>query len=143
MKFNRLIFLLSLILVLAVTLRFWNFPLRYGIGYDGSRDALVSFEAKSQLQLPLTGSFSSVGPITFGPWYYWYITAANFLIPTPWAPWIFISFASLAMVLTMYLIGRELKNSKLGLIMALLASFSPAQLVASVNLQQHALIGFL
>ena len=143
MKFNRLIFLLSLILVLAVTLRFWNFPLRYGIGYDGSRDALVSFEAKSQLQLPLTGSFSSVGPITFGPWYYWYITAANFIIPNPWAPWISIALASLGMVLLMYFIGRQLQNKKLGLILAYLTSFSPAQLVAAVNLQQHALIGFL
>ena len=142
MKFNRLIFLLFSIVLLAFIFKFWNFPSRYGIGYDGSRDAIVSYEAKSQLQLPLTGSFSSIGPITFGPWYYWYITTANFLIPSIWAPWISISLASLGMIFLMYLIGKKLVSVKFGLILASLAAISPAQIVASVNLQQHALVGF-
>lgn len=135
--------LLYLILLLAFILRFWQFDLRYGIGYDGSRDAIVSFESARQLQLPLTGSFSSIGPITFGPWYYYYITFANFVIPSIWAPWIAIGLASFAMVFAMYKIGSLLININFGLLLALIAAISPAQVSASTSLQQHALIGLL
>lgn len=137
------IFLIVLILILAFLLRFGNTPLRYGIGYDGSRDAIVAFESAQQFQLPLTGSFSSVAPVTFGPWYYYYITLANFVIPSIWAPWIVIGMASLAMVYVMYLIGSKIYNTRFGLLLALLTGISPAQIAASTALQQHALIGFL
>lgn len=137
------IFLIVLILVFAFLLRFGNTPLRYGIGYDGSRDAIVAFESARQLQLPLTGSFSSVAPVTFGPWYYYYITLASFIIPSVWAPWIAIGMASLAMVYVMYLIGSKIYNFRFGLLLALLTATSPAQISASTALQQHALIGFL
>jgi len=135
-------FILLLILALALFLRFWQTPARYGIGYDGSRDALVAFESARSFQLPLTGSFSSIGPITFGPWYYWIITFSNFIIPSPWAPWILIGLSSLMTVYVMYKIGVLLENETLGLILALLASISPAQINSATPLQQHALIGF-
>lgn len=134
---------LVVIVLLAFILRFWHFDQRYGIGYDGSRDALVAFESARQLQLPLTGSFSSIGPITFGPWYYYYITFANFLIPSIWAPWIAIGLASLGMVLAMYKIGSLLINSTFGILLAFIAAVSPAQVSAATALQQHALIGLL
>lgn len=131
------------IFLLAFILRFWHYDIRYGIGSDGSRDAIVSLESARQLQLPLTGSFSSIGPITFGPWYYYYITFSNFLIPSPWAPWMAIGLASLAMVLVMYKIGTLLLNKYFGLILSFIAAVSPAQILSSTLLQQHALIGFL
>lgn len=134
---------LFIVLFLAFIFRFWHYPLRYGIGYDGSRDAIVAFESARQLQLPLTGSFSSVAPVTFGPWYYFYITLANFVIPSIWAPWISIGIASLCMVLIMYFVGLKLLKPKFGLILAFFTAISPAQISASSSLQQHALIGFL
>ncbi len=135
--------ILLLILFFAFILRFWQYDQRYGIGYDGSRDALVAFESARQLQLPLTGSFSSVGPITFGPWYYYYITFATFIIPSVWAPWMAIGLASLAMVPVMYKIGKLLINPSFGLLLAFIAAISPAQISAATPLQQHALIGLL
>jgi len=41
---NKYYVLLFLILILAFFLRFWHYNQRYGIGYDGSRDAFVSFD---------------------------------------------------------------------------------------------------
>src|SRR3989338_11325507 len=102
---NRNKILLLLILLIALFFRFYNSQNRYGIGYDGSRDALVAFESKRQLQLPLTGSFSSIGPITFGPWYYYYITFASLIIPSIWASWLSMGLASAAMIIVMYKIG--------------------------------------
>lgn len=135
--------LLYLILLLAFILRFWNYNERYGTGYDGSRDAIVSFESARQFQLPLTGSFSSIGPITFGPWYYWFITFSNFIIPSIWAPWMTIGLSSFFMVFLMYQIGKILEGKNFGLFLAFITAFSPAQLIASTPLQQHALIGLL
>lgn len=134
---------LVLILAFGFILRFWDGPHRYGIGYDGSRDAIVAFESARLFQLPLTGSFSSIGPITFGPWYYYYITLATYFFRTPWAPWIAIGLASFATIIVMYAIGVRLSGKRFGLILAFLAAISPAQIQASVSLQQHALIGFL
>ncbi len=129
------------ILALLLFLRFVNTPLRYGIGQDGSRDALVSFESARQLQLPLTGSFSSIGPIPFGPWYYYYITLANFIIPTFWAPWIAIGLASTFQALCMYMIGKRLISTNFGLLLFFISTLSPAQTSAAASLQQHALVG--
>jgi len=131
------------IFLAAILLRYWDYSRRYGIGADGSRDAIVSFEARRQMQLPLTGSFSSIGPITFGPWYYYYLTLSDFIIPSIWAPWMAVGLASVFMVLVMYKIGKYLEGKWFGLLLASLATFSPAQISASTLLQQHALIGFL
>ncbi|MBI5619473.1 hypothetical protein HY950_00745, partial [Candidatus Gottesmanbacteria bacterium] len=62
---------LLLILAVAIFFRFYNAPLRYGIGDDSSRDAFVAYQGAKDLQFPLTGPFSSLGQFTFGPWYYW------------------------------------------------------------------------
>lgn len=143
MKPNYHKLLLIIIFLIALLLRFWQNDLRYGIGYDGSRDAIVAFESARQFQLPLTGSFSSIGPITFGPWYYYYITFASIVIPSIWAPWIAIGLASLFMVIIMYKIGCLLISPSFGLLLAFISSISPAQISASTPLQQHALIGLL
>lgn len=142
MKHRSFIILLIIILA-AIYFRFWNFDRRIGIGYDGSRDAIVAFESARQWQLPLTGSFSSIGPIPFGPWYYWYLIFAVLTVPSPFAPWIAVSAASVAMVIVMYALGTRLVCRQFGLFLALLTAVSPAQILASTQLQQHALIGFL
>src|SRR3989338_9509001 len=139
---NRNKILLLLILLIALFFRFYNSQNRYGIGYDGSRDALVAFESARQLQLPLTGSFSSIGPITFGPLYYWYITLST-LLPTVWGPWVAINVASFLMVFIMYKTGKLLINESFGIILACVTALSPAQIISGTQLQQHALIGFL
>lgn len=135
--------LLLLIYVSAFLLRFWHYENRYNLEQDHSRDAIVAFESARQFQLPLTGSFSSIGPITFGPWYYWLITLSNFVIPSMWAPWAFITLSSLATVLVMYRVGIALKNAYFGLVLALIAAFSPHQVEAASSLTQHSLVGLL
>ncbi len=129
------------ILIIAIILRFWNFSGRINMGADHSRDALVSFESARQLQLPLTGSFSSVGPITFGPWYYWILTLGNFILPTMYAPWLTIEVISLLTILIVYKIGEKLHGPLFGIIVTLLCVFSPHQIQVSASLTQHSLVG--
>ncbi len=63
--------LLAGILLIAIFLRFNHAPYRYSLGRESIRDAFVAIESAKELQLPLIGPFSSTGPYTFGPWY-WY-----------------------------------------------------------------------
>ena len=65
------LYLLLIILIIGIFFRFYNTPMRYSLGDDSSRDAMVAFEDAKEFQLPLLGPFSSLGPFTFGPWYYY------------------------------------------------------------------------
>ncbi|MEI7653398.1 MAG: hypothetical protein WCJ70_03965 [bacterium] len=125
---------LVLILLVASFFRFYNTPMRYSIGDDSSRDALVAFEGARQLQLPLTGPFSSLGPFTFGPWYYIQLIFFTLLTQIPYAPWVYIGFSSILFVLVMYLIGKEVEGEYLGLVTAFLTAISPIQIVTGVSL---------
>lgn len=133
--------LLILITIFGFLLRFWFFPTRYNLGSDHSRDAMVASEAVRQLQLPANGPFSSVGPITFGLWYYYLNILSVIIIPSEWAAWIMIGLISTVMIIIMYEIGRILDGKKLGLILAFLTAVSPHQISSATGLQPHSLIG--
>ena len=62
---NINIYLLCIILGIAIFLRFYNFPYRYSLGEETVRDAVIGIEGARELQLPLTGAFSSLGPMGF------------------------------------------------------------------------------
>lgn len=134
-------FLLPSILILSFFLRFYNFPFRYSFGEDSIRDALVALEGARQLQLPLTGSFSSLGPFTFGPWYYYQLILFS-LTKLPFAPWIFMSLASIGFVYLMYKIGVKLQDKTLGILLALMASVSSSQISTGIELTNPNLIPF-
>lgn len=132
--------LLLVIFAVALFFRFYNAPLRYGIGDDSSRDAFVTITGAKDLQLPLTGPFSSLGPFTFGPWYYWQLIAATLLLRTPYASWIYMGVASLLFVLVMYALGKRLFDTRFGLMVAALAALSPPEISTAKGLTNPNLI---
>ncbi|MBL7159712.1 glycosyltransferase family 39 protein [Candidatus Microgenomates bacterium] len=140
-KQNIHIFILLIILVIGGLFRFYNTPLRYSLGGDSGRDVLTAKEAAKQFQLPLTGSFSSLGPFTFGPWYYYILIFSYFLIPSIWAPYIIVGLISILMIVFMYKIGELLENKWFGLILAVLTAFSPFQISSATAVLQPSLVG--
>lgn len=120
--------LLLVIILLASFLRFYNVPNRLSFSIDQTRDALVAIEGAKELQFPLTGPFSSLGPFTFGPWYYYQLIIFHRLFPIPFSSWIYFGCLSVAFVFIMYKIGKELSGKGLGLLLGLLATLAPPQI---------------
>ena len=100
----------------------------------------MAHQGAKDLQLPLTGPFSSLGQFTFGPWYYWQLIAFTRLTGHPFAPWIYLAIASTAFVFVMYAIGKHLMNPTAGLIVALFTALSPPQISSAKGLTNPNLI---
>ncbi len=132
--------ILPAILLLAAMLRFWNFPFRNPMDGDQSRDMLVAISGARNWQLPLTGPFSSAGPFTFGPWYYWFLIVSRIIVNNNFAPWIFMGLASVAMVYFLYKAGEAFVDRKLGLIAAFFAAVSSWQVASGANMGNGLLV---
>lgn len=132
--------LLTFILLLGVFFRFHNTPIRYSVGDDSSRDAMVVFQSAKELQLPLLGPFSSLGPFTFGPWYYYELIFFKLLTHFSYAAWIWLGIASSIFIFIMYKIGSLLGNRQIGLLAAFFAAISPPQISSAVGLTNPNLI---
>ena len=63
---NWEMYCLAILILIGFFLRFYNYPFRYGLGDEAVRDAVVAAVGAREFQAPLTGSFSSAGPFTFG-----------------------------------------------------------------------------
>ncbi|MDP2638353.1 MAG: glycosyltransferase family 39 protein [Candidatus Levybacteria bacterium] len=122
------------ILLLGLFLRFYNYPYRYSLGEETIRDAVVGIEGARELQFPLTGSFSSLGPFTFGPWYAYQLIIFYLIFPFLYSPWIYLGIISVIYIFIMYKVGRVLGGSTFGLITAFLAAISPAQIISATHL---------
>lgn len=133
-KINKYHIILLIIIFLGIFLRFYNTPLRYSLGDDSSRDALIALSGSTQLQLPLIGPFSSLGPFTFGPWYYIQLIIFTMVTRFMYAPWIFMGICSVLCIFIMYKIGEILENKILGLLLAFLVAISPVQILTAVTL---------
>lgn len=92
------------------------------------------------MQFPLTGPFSSLGPFTFGPWYYYQLILFTRLVPVAFAPWVYMGLASTLFILIMFFIGDQLEGKRLGLILALLSAVSPSQVSTGLELVNPNLI---
>ncbi|MDO8659088.1 MAG: glycosyltransferase family 39 protein [Candidatus Parcubacteria bacterium] len=125
------------ILLLGAFLRFYNFPYRYGLGEETIRDAVIGIEGARELQFPLTGSFSSLGPFTFGPWYAYQLIIFYLLVPLVYSPWIYLSLISVAYIFIMYKVGKILGGDILALVLAFLVAISPAQIISATHLTSH------
>ena len=125
------------ILLLGIFLRFYNYPYRYSLGEETVRDAVIGIEGARELQFPLTGSFSSLGPFTFGPWYAYQLIIFYLLIPFVYSPWIYLSIISVAYIFIMYKIGKILGGDIFALILAFLVAISPAQIISATHLTSH------
>jgi hypothetical protein len=139
-KFIQNNFLLIVLLGIGACIRFYNAPSRYNFGADSTRDALVAISGSSNFQLPLVGPFSSVGPFTFGPWYYYLLILFQFFFRSSYSPWIFMGIASLITTVVLYILGKKLINKNFGLILAGISMLSPALVLSSMGLTNPNLI---
>ncbi|OGH43940.1 MAG: hypothetical protein A3J14_01980 [Candidatus Levybacteria bacterium RIFCSPLOWO2_02_FULL_37_18] len=128
---------LTIIILLGSFLRLFNFPYRYGLGEETVRDAVVGIEAARELQLPLTGAFSSLGPFTFGPLYTYQVAFSYLVLPFNYSPWIYLSLISIFYIYIIYKIGEILNGKNFGLILAFIAAISPAQIISATHLTSH------
>lgn len=133
-KYSTILFIIILI---GFFLRVYNYPLRYSLGEETVRDAVVGIESAREVQLPLTGAFSSLGPFTFGPLYTYQLALAAFVLRLPNAPWIYFTFISVLYIFVIYKIGELLVNKKFGLLLAFIAALSPAQIISATHLTSH------
>lgn len=140
-KFSRTkrfqLILLIAIVLLGAFLRLYNAPYRYSLGEETVRDAVIGIQGARTLQAPLTGSFSSLGPFTFGPLYAYQFILATLVLQTPYAPWIYLSIVSLLYLVVIYKIGVLLYNKNFGLLLAFIAAISPAQVISATHLTSH------
>lgn len=134
---NLHFYLLLIVLIVGTFFRFYNYPYRYSIGEETVRDAVIGIEGARQLQFPLTGAFSSLGPFTFGPWYAYQLIIFNLLVPFVYSPWIYLSIISVLYIFIIYKIGELLGGKNFGLVLALLSAFSPAQIISATHLTSH------
>lgn len=139
-KFQIIIFF---ILFLAAFLRFYNFPNRWGIGDDSSRDIAIAREALVRHELPLIGSFSSAGPFVFGPIFYWTIMGSYLILPSVLtAPIIATILSGIATVAILIACGYLIGGKRLGILTGLLAATSIQMTMRSVILGQHTYVAF-
>lgn len=125
------------ILILGTFLRFYNYPYRYSLGEETIRDAVIGIEGARELQFPLTGSFSSLGPFTFGPWYAYQLIVFYLIFPFVYSPWIYLSIISVIYIFIMYKIGKILGGDVFGLILAFIVAISPTQIISATHLTSH------
>ncbi len=139
---NKEALLLLIIFFIGFAFRFYNAPLRYSFNDDSIRDALVAIGGARQFQIPLTGPFSSLGPFTFGPWYYYQLIAFSIISKLEYAPWIYQSILSTLLVIVMYKIGDLLYGKKFGLLLSFLVAISPSQIGSSTVLSNPNFVPF-
>lgn len=128
------VLLLLGIVIIGIFFRFYNAQNRYPLGDESIRDAVVAFEGARQFQFPLTGPFSSAGPFTFGPWYWYHLILSEIVLPIDYAPWVLLGILSTLTILVYYGIGKELLSKNFGLLLAFFVSLSPSHIISSVGL---------
>lgn len=129
--------LLIIIVFLGAIVRIYNVPYRYSLGEETVRDAVVAIEAARQIQLPLTGAFSSLGPFTFGPLYTYQMAFFTFIFRHGYSPWIYLTILAILYILVMYEIGKILEGKTFGLLLALITALSPTQIISATHLTSH------
>jgi len=124
-----------LILVFAAILRFYTFTSRFAFESDQARDVLVVQEIIETGHIPLTGPPSSIGPFSYGPWYYWILSLVSFLFPfSILVPWALLTLVSVLFVFVLVLAGRAFIGNTAGIIAGLLAAVSTAEIRVSAHL---------
>lgn len=133
-----------LIIFLAFVLRFYGYANRWGLASDQARDVLVAREGLKLLELPLIGPFASAGQFVYGPQWFWILMVMVGVYPySIITPWILQTFFYVATVGLMMVIGKEIYNKKLGLILGLLTAISTAQISNATNLTSPSMVGIL
>ncbi len=134
--------LFVLVLLLAFYIRIQNFDNRVSIIGDGARDVLVARGSLSAKVLPPIASFSSAGPFVFGPQYYWLLMAVYAVNINHWPIFYYFLIAqAVFFVAVMMFTGRMMLNKKYALLLGLVAAMSYRQVLRSMMMTQHTIVG--
>lgn len=140
---KKRIYLAVLVLIIFVGgfFRFYRYSERITFDADSGRDAFVAIEGSRNLQMPLTGPFISIAPVTTGPWYWYQLILFRFAVRSIYSPWIYLGILSILMMLIMYRIGVLLESRLFGLILAAITALSPQQVSTAYWLTNPSTIG--
>lgn len=113
------------VIVLALLVRFWNFPAWFGFDYDQEINAWIAKTILVDHKPVLIGPETSVGGMYVGP-YFNYVIALFFLIGrmNPTTTILLNILVSGATIAAFYLIGSRIFNRLTGLTAAILYGFS-------------------
>lgn len=142
LKKHQVSIILSGIMLIGVFFRFYNIPDKYGFDPDPTRDAIIAYYGSRNFEFPLIGAPSGIGDFSFGPWYYYQLILFSIVVPSMYAPWIYIGIFSLIFIYIMYKIGDLASGKFLGLLLAGFAAFSPAQVGPTSGLSNPNLVPF-
>lgn len=143
-KKNRITILKTLIILLAIFLRFYNYGDRWGLGYDQAHDAIVAQYALHHFKLPLLGPFSSAGAFVTGPEWYWFIMLGTLVFTwSVLSPWIVLTIMSVLFVYLMMKIADEIGGSVMAIIVGLFSAVSSSEISQSLNLTNQAPLSIL
>ncbi len=118
-------FILGFILVSATFLRVFRTDQVLGFYYDQGRDALVIADLLEKGKFFLIGPTTGIAGIFRGPFYYYLIAPFYWLgNGNPVYPAIFLALTTVAALVLLYILGKELVDRKTGIIAVTLASFS-------------------
>lgn len=114
------------LVILAITLRFWNFRGYLSFLDDQGRDAIVAKQILIDHNLTLLGPRTSVGNMYLGPLYYYaMVPFLAMTYPDPTGPAYAIAVLGVITVALVYLIGKRLVGARAAAIAALLYAVSP------------------
>lgn len=119
-------FILFLILFTASFFRFYKIPEFFYFISDSGRDAQAAFKIIVDHKLTLVGPRASVAGFFLGPFYFYLISLPFWLFKLdPIGLAYFSSFLGVLTVFLIYLLGKQLFDSRVSLIAAFLYAVSP------------------
>lgn len=134
----------SLITLLSIILRFYNYSNRWLLWVDQASFALLTRYALFNHKIPLLGLFSSAGPFqTGGEWFWLLMFIQSFYPSSLITQWVGVTILSVVFVMIIMLFAKELGGKKLGIIVGLLSAVSTVQIVQSANLTSHSVLSLI
>lgn len=123
----------SITIILAIFFRTYNYFDRVYIHADHSLFAQGALYSARTFSIPQIGPFAQSTFFT-GPWWLWTLSILYLFPFGLLTPWYFISLFSMGFIFLIYVVGREIGDKWLGIIAALLAAVSFAQIDNSFTL---------
>ena len=134
MKFIRQNYLIILVLIFALFLRFYRLPATLTFLEDEGRDLLVVHKMLDTFRPVLLGPQTSTGNMYLGPLYYYLITPALFLSRmNPLGPAVFIGLTGAFTVYLLYLFGTKWFGKLSGMVAAIMYGLLPLPVTFTRN----------
>src|SRR6266705_78168 len=119
--------LLAIIVLVGAYMRFSGITSNsFAFTYDVGRDMLALQQIVYHHKIPLIGFTTGMPGIFYGPWWY-YLLALPFAISGGNPQYIayFIGLTGMATIILMYILGKKISDTWLGIALASFISFSP------------------